>query len=128
MAVGLTLDTGALMALERKRLSVTRKIRAAITAGDPVTVPSPVVVEWWRGGARQRRFLDLFRPKGLLVEPTSFALARVAGEAMAATGASAVDAVVMASAASRGDVVLTADLQDLERLRLFFPDVRLLRS
>lgn len=125
MARGLTLDTGALIALERRRLRITRRIRAAVVAQDSVTVPSPVVAEWWRGGSRQQRFLDLFRPKGISVEPTSFELARLAGEAMAATGASVVDAIVMASAARRGDVVYTSDPKDLQRLQGFFPAVRL---
>lgn len=33
-------------------------------------------------------------------------------------------AIVMASAALRGDVVYTTDVADLERLRSFFPSVR----
>jgi len=37
-----------------------------------------------------------------------------------------IDAIVMASAASRGDVVYTSDFDDLERLRSFFPSVRVL--
>jgi hypothetical protein len=49
------------------------------------------------------------------------------GEALAAVrGATAIDAVVMASAASRGDVVLTSDPHDLDRLRSHFPTVRVL--
>jgi hypothetical protein len=43
-------------------------------------------------------------------------------------GATAVDAIVMASAASRGDVVYTGDLKDLERLRVHFPGVRVLST
>lgn len=37
---------------------------------------------------------------------------------------SRVDAVVMASAAARGDIVYSGDVTDLERLRRFFPVVR----
>ncbi len=49
------------------------------------------------------------------------------GEALAAVkGATLVDAVVMASAATRGDIVYTADVTDLERLRRHFPGVRVL--
>jgi hypothetical protein len=90
-----------------------------------VTVPSPVVAEWWRGGRRQRQFQNLFRPKGLVVEPTSFEVAKLAGEAIARTGATAIDAIVMAGAAQRGDAVLTSDLEDLDVLRTVFPSVRL---
>ena len=43
-------------------------------------------------------------------------------------GATVVDAVVMASAASRGDRVLTSDFDDLDRLRSYFPEVRLLQT
>ena len=49
------------------------------------------------------------------------------GEALAAVkNATAVDAVVMASAAQRGDIVYTSDVDDLERLRSHFPAVRVL--
>lgn len=125
MARGLTLDTGALIALERRRVGITRRIRAAVLAQDRVTVPSPVVAEWWRGGPRQLRFQNLFRPKALLVEPTSFEVAKLAGEAIAKTGATAIDAIVMAGAAQRGDIVFTSDLDDLDALRTVFPEVRL---
>ena len=83
-----------------------------------------MVVEWWRG---QRgpvaKLIDDF-----VVEPLSYDLARLSGEALArcAKGPSATDAVVMASAASRGDVVYTGDLYDLQRLQRFFPGVRVL--
>ena len=62
-----------------------------------------------------------------MVEPLFEDLARTAGEAVGAVkGAGAIDAIVMASAASRGDRVLTSDFDDLDRLRLYFPGVRLL--
>ncbi len=38
----------------------------------------------------------------------------------------AIDAIVMASAARRGDLVSTPDLVDLESLRTYFPAVRVL--
>ena len=38
----------------------------------------------------------------------------------------ALDAIVMAFAASRGDVVFTGDTVGLDRLRAFFPTVRVL--
>src|SRR5258706_10479229 len=89
-----------------------------------VTVPSPVIIEWWRG---QRgpiaRLLD-----SVTVEPPDVALCKAAGEALAETGDSnAVDALVVASAARRGDVVYTSDFDDLNRLASYFPSVRVLR-
>ncbi len=53
-------------------------------------------------------------------------IAKTAGEAMAAIrGATVIDAIVMASAARRDDVVYTSDVGDLTRLQAFFPQVRL---
>ena len=40
--------------------------------------------------------------------------------------ATVADALVMASAAQRGDIVYTSDFGDLDRLRSYFPTVRLL--
>jgi predicted nucleic acid-binding protein len=61
------------------------------------------------------------------VEPLTDARAKLAGEAIGRVrNATPTDAIVMASAASRGDVVFTSDVLDLERLRTFFPGVRVL--
>ena len=38
----------------------------------------------------------------------------------------ALDAIVMASAASRGDIVYTSDFEDLSRLGRCFPSVRVM--
>lgn len=63
--------------------------------------------------------------RGVHVENIKASLACLAGEALAAVdGATAVDALVMASAATRGDIVYTSDFDDLNRLTTFFPEVR----
>src|SRR5438093_1504080 len=123
---GLTLDTVALVALERRDRRAAALVQSTRDRGGRVTVPSVAIVEWWHG---QRglvaRLLDAFD-----IEPLDRDLAKVAGIArnLARPGPSAVDAVVMASAAKRGDVVATGDIEDLERLRVAaFPGVRLLR-
>jgi predicted nucleic acid-binding protein len=123
MSEGVTLDTGALIALERRRDRVLRLLRAARESALPVTVPVAVVAEWWRGRTDARAAILA----ALLVEPMTEALARLAGEAQAATtGATVVDAIVMASASRRNDVVLTGDVEDLARLATFFRGVRVL--
>jgi len=125
--VGLTLDTGALIGFERKDRRTLTHIKLAQELGCELTVPTPVIVEAWRGGPRSARIASLL--EACIVEPLFSELARAAGEAMAAVkGATVVDAVVMASAASRGDRVLTSDFDDLERLRSYFPAVRLLQT
>ena len=120
---GLTFDTGALIGLERRHQRIARVYRAAVSDGLPVTVPAIVIAEWWRGRSNARELVL----RGVRVEATTSVLARVAGEALAAVpGATVVDAVVMASAAQRGDIVYTADVIDLQRLQTFFPAVTLL--
>lgn len=123
MTTGLTFDTGMLIALERRRRRAEELLLMAREQRIVPVVPADVIVEWWRGRSdRREAILALVN-----IEPLSQKLARVAGEALAAvSGATAIDAVVMASAASRGDVVLTSDVQDLERLRRYFPSVRVL--
>ncbi len=120
---GITLDTGALIAIERRRQRGTRLLELARARLAVLAVPMPVIAEWWRGRSDVRdRILDIVR-----VEPLSIAVAKAAGEAQAHVPSStAVDAIVMVFAASRGDVVFTGDTDDLERLRRFFPAVRVL--
>lgn len=120
---GLTFDTGMLIALERRTQRAWNVYRQAVNGKVPITVPTAVLVEWWRGRTRAREHIR----SGVRIEWLSESLAEVAGEALAAVrGATPVDAIVMASAASRGDVVYTGDVGDLERLRAHFPAVRVL--
>jgi len=124
---GLTLDSGALIAFERQDRRTLTHVKLAQQLGYELTVPTPVIVEVWRGGSRSARIASLL--DACVIEPLFSELARVAGEAIAAVkGATVVDAVVMASAASRGDRVLTADFDDLDHLRSYFPNVRLLQT
>lgn len=121
--IGLTFDTGALIALERRRQRMAQVYRVAVESRLPVTVPAAVVAEWWRGRTDAREILL----GGVRVEPLDGELAKLAGEALAAVPeATAIDTIVMASAARRGDIVYTADVGDLTRLQAFFPTVRVL--
>lgn len=122
---GLTFDTGALIALERRRQRMAEIFIRAKQRGTRITIPAVVVAEWWR--KRSDAVEAIFRACDL--EPMDIALARRAGEAIAAVpNAQTIDAVVMASAAHRGDIVYTSDVSDLERLRRHFPAVRVLAA
>ena len=120
---GVTFDTGALIGLER-RTERMKAVLARIAARQlPVTIPAVVVAEWYRAQRDWRRVLGLAKS----IEPTTDALALVAGAALKATGGrNTIDAIVMASAAQRGDVVYTSDVPDLQLLAAAFPDVRIL--
>jgi predicted nucleic acid-binding protein len=89
---------------------------AAIAAGFVITVPTVVVTEWWRAGHREKARLAILR--SVRVEPLFEHVARLAGAALGLTrGAGAIDAIVMASAALRGDTVYTSDPHDFEALQ-----------
>jgi predicted nucleic acid-binding protein len=121
---GYTLDTGALIALERRGQRVTGILRIAREDGARVTAPANVIAEWWRRRTDMREtILGAIR-----IEPMAEDLAKLVGEALAEVrGASLVDATVMASAGRRGDIVLTQDVDDLSRFAVRFPGVRILR-
>jgi predicted nucleic acid-binding protein len=119
----ITFDTGVLIALERRDDRVRAFLGAIHASGGRITVPTAVVSEWWRGQrGPAARILD-----GVVVEPLSRPLAMIVGETLGAVrGATLVDAIVVASAARRGDLVLTSELGDLSRIRdAAFPSVRL---
>ena len=121
MRNGITFDTGVLIALERRRQRARLIVERAAEEKVRITVPSAVITEWWRGRTDAREHIIA----AIRIEPLSEILAKVAGEALAAVkSATAIDAIVMASAALRGDIVYTSDVGDLENLRAHFPGVR----
>ena len=120
---GITFDTGMLVALERRKQPAWEVYKRAHERQVPITVPTVVIGEWWQGRTDLRETIRM----SVRIEPLTDAIARLAGEALAKVKrATTIDAFVMASAALRGDVVYTGDLDDLERLRVFFPGVRVL--
>lgn len=118
-------DTGALIALERRKQRMLEVWAAARAAGRPILVPGVVVAEWWRGRTDRREAILA----GLSVVPVEEGLGRASGEALAGVaGSTVVDAIVMALAARHGAVVYSSDTEDLEDLRAFFPGVRVLST
>jgi hypothetical protein len=114
--IGATFDAGALIALERHDIGMAIKLRVLHQARVPITFPANAVVEWWRKGHGQAAILEL----GTL-EPLTESLVKAAGEALGnVPGSAPVDAIVMASAARRGDRVFTSDPTDMQRLKLHF--------
>lgn len=119
---GLSLDTGVLIALERADRGVVARLKEALVSGRRITLPTVVLAEGWRGGERSARVAALI--EACVVEPLVEAVARRAGEAVGAVrGATTIDAIVVASAATRGDVVLTSDPGDLRPLAEYLGSV-----
>lgn len=118
-----TFDTGALIALERNRQRMVSIFKTARVDKIPMLVPGACVAEWWRGRTDVREKILA----SVLVVHTDDALVKLTGEALALLPkASCVDAMVMATAARRGGVVFTSDVDDLTRLQRVFPSVRVL--
>lgn len=105
-------DTGALLAAERDHRLFRLAHRRFLDLECTLIVPSPVLAQAWRGGARQALLSRILRPCGVL--PTSEADARAAGVLLgrSRTG-DAVDAIVVATAVRVGALVVTSDPDDL---------------
>jgi predicted nucleic acid-binding protein len=126
MTLGLTFDTGALIGLERRRHAIRKVVATAIENDVPIVVPTVAIAEWWRRGAHEKERTAILR--AVRVEVLGVHVARLAGIAVGLVpGAGTIDAIVMASAALRGDTVYTSDLEDLSRLRDRVPEFAAVR-
>ncbi|WP_415031945.1 PIN domain-containing protein [Gordonia sp. (in: high G+C Gram-positive bacteria)] len=114
---GLTLDAGALVALERGDEQVRALLRRAGERSLNVSVPAGVVAQVWRGGARQAavaRLLALPSTEVVLLDEFG---ARAVGLVCGASGhADVVDVHVALVARERAAVVVTSDPDDLARV------------
>jgi hypothetical protein len=114
---GLTLDAGALIALERNDRRVIAALRVAVEAELAITVPAGVVAQVWRDGARQARLARFLGSASVVVEPLDDARARAAGQLCGVAGTrDVIDASVVLGAKARGDRVFTTDIDDLRAL------------
>ena len=114
MTMGITYDTGALLAAEAHRRELWVLHARALLRGERPVVPAAVLAQAWRGGpqAALSRLLH-----GCVVENLDEPRARAAGIVCARSGTrDIVDAVVVAGALARADLVVTSDADDLERL------------
>lgn len=112
--LGLTYDTGVLVAAERGVRGVWARHQRALLRGWLPRVPAPVLAQAWRGGpqAELSRFL-----RGCEILPFDEGLARETGRACArARTADVIDACVVVVALGRGDAVVTSDADDLRRI------------
>ena len=114
---GITLDAGALIAVDKNVRRVMVALRVALDADLPITVPAGVVGQAWRDGARQARLARFLASKRLTIEPLDDWRARAAGQLCGAKRTEdVIDASVVLGAKARGDRVFTSDVDDLRRL------------
>jgi hypothetical protein len=110
--MGVTYDTGALIAADRGERRMWVRHRALLARREVPTVPAPVVAQSWRGSSRQVLLARLLT--GCNVEALDDGRARSAG-ALAARAATTdiVDACVVEGALRRHDLVVSSDETDL---------------
>ena len=114
---GITLDTGALIALDRGDKRLIALLDRALAQRLTFRVPSGVVGQAWRDGRVQLTLARFLRIDEVEIVPLDEQLARACGELCGATGtADIIDASVVILARQRGDRIVTSDPHDLRRL------------
>lgn len=114
---GTTLDTGALVALERGDPRVRMLVRWATERRVPIAIPAAVVAQAWRDGRRQVQLVRLIKASATEVVPLDRRQATRIGEMCARTGsADVVDASVVICARERKQRVVTSDPDDIRAL------------
>jgi hypothetical protein len=113
--MGVTYDTGALVAADRGERRVWARHRALLVRREVPTVPAPVVAQSWRGGSRQVLLVRLLT--GCDVEALDDEQARAVGTLAArAATTDIVDACVVEGAMRRHDLVVSSDAGDLQAI------------
>ena len=111
---GLTLDTGALIAIEAGSPRMAVLIEQAIAARAELAVPAGVVAQAWRGGVRQLRIAKLLQLQVTSIVALDAKLALRVGARCASTGSTdVVDVSVALCASDRGHPVVTSDPGDI---------------
>lgn len=117
MATGLTLDAGALIAVDRGSRDIAVLLGRARQVGLPMYVPVGAMAQTWRDGRIQVRLARLLSSSDVEIVPLDDIAARAAGQLCGATHTSdVIDASVVLCARDRDAAVMTSDPEDLRRL------------
>jgi predicted nucleic acid-binding protein len=120
-------DSGALVSAERGEERARRFFKLVRIGRARIVVPLPVVAEWWRGRTDARDEILAATQIVATVEimkAAGIALARMKDVDAKLT----IDAIVMATAALLGAVVVAGDTDDFEHLSRHFSGVSLLSA
>lgn len=119
---GLTLDSGALIAVERGVGQVRALLDRALKHGWPIAVPSGALAQTWRGGSRQARIARLLAQPEVTVSVLDEATARMIGLLCQKSGHSdVVDVQVALHAAEQSHHVVTSDRHDIRAVNSSLP-------
>lgn len=117
-ATGLTLDTGALLALDHpgKAIIMQARLDEALRRGGTVCVPAGTIAQAWRS-SRQVRLARLLKSRDVDIAVMTPHAARAVGLICAQTGHSdVIDVHVALCARERGHAVITSDPGDISRI------------
>lgn len=115
---GLTLDAGALLALDSpaSAAEIQALLAEALRRDASVCIPAAVVAQAWRG-PRQVRLARLIRCRDVDIAVMTLSVARVVGAICARSGhADVVDVHVALCARERQHAVVTSDPDDFARI------------
>jgi hypothetical protein len=116
-APNLTLDAGALIALERGNDRARALLGVLRDRRGTIAVPAGSLAQAWRGSTRQHTLHLLVGADDVAVVPLDAAQALAVGVLLSATGTKdVVDASVIVTATDRGGPIVTSDPDDLRRL------------
>lgn len=113
--MSLVLDAGALLAVERADRDVVALIKRELSRGRVPLTHGGVVGQVWRGGAGRQAPLARLLP-GVRVAGLDEVLGRRAGVLLGRARTSDVVDAALVLLAEDGDLLLTSDVRDLERL------------
>ena len=112
---GLTLDTGALLALDHpgKAVAMQARLDEARRRGGTICIPAEVVAQAWRS-TRQARLARLLKSSGLDIAVMTLSVARSIGLICAETNHhDMVDVHVVLCARQRHHAIVTSDPHDI---------------
>jgi hypothetical protein len=115
---GLTLDAGALLALDHpaKAVAMQARLGEARRRGATVCIPAEAVAQAWRS-PRQARLARLSKPSDIDVAIMTLSVARAVGLLCAGTGhTDVVDVHVVLCARQRHHPIVTSDPRDIARI------------
>jgi rRNA-processing protein FCF1 len=111
------LDAGALIAFERGDAKMRALVREALKTKARVVIPAGVLGQAWRGAPRQAPLRALVKMPTTCVPSLDQVLAEAAGVLCGRAGSSdVIDASVVLVARRERAVVVSSDVQDLQRL------------
>jgi len=114
---GVTLDTGALIAIERADRRMQALLDEAHTAGLPIDIPAGPLAQAWRSGPRQVRLARTLHLANVTIPALDEPNAKAAGILCGQRGThDPIDASVVLNARRRDQTVITSDPADLRHL------------